>query len=655
MDDSKQDQLRIFSLRKLPKVVKGKLADFMRYIQRFVVALFSIISALTSFLAACVTAMYNVYEGATGFIFYIVRWLRELVHFDYKGSLTWAIGLPRECYSQCKEETRKYIWLPIACSLKTRMNRVSQATHAMLHETVIYARGFRELGRRLFLLASDYAPGGKITVTIFLVSVTFVIFFKILTIAEVLVQIAQVVFNIASFLLHPLWLTLQDILSLFHPLTQVIDVLLRAILHGVVSSFTVIGTFIWLNVVSISSGLYRFWHRFANSTIVKFVWTRVWRILKSTSYFLSEKFVFVFLPFISKTSYHLASLSFDISSVAYENFFVVNVTVDDKFEYFTPAGLGSCILVLWAMLVAFWFRNTFTGTFFSEIDDKEYAITRTVQTTAPHKRTTQKKEASTRICQGGKSINKKDNPLAEDNTNGHIRYSPQVPICSDHIFGNCNHGNKCDNHHCPLPYHWQYRPSLDGWKSFSAQDNCRIEELFCDPSKDIVNASEIEAVFESYRRERGAISLSKNPAKVDFENMRIERNHKRADLRRLSTESYVRQKEEKRPSLLTHWVWYRKEESGEWVKYGGEGESGAIQEDLESAFLRRDGNFTVVRDGKEFRLQFFMNPMCEKSFRPYSRKHVRRRPQFKSPEEIQLLTRSTTKTKRSWFKIFWWG
>lgn len=51
--------------------------------------------------------------------------------------------------------------------------------------------------------------------------------------------------------------------------------------------------------------------------------------------------------------------------------------------------------------------------------------------------------------------------------------------------------------------------------------------------------------------------------------MRIERNYKRADLRRLSTESYVRQKEEKRNSLLTHWVWYRKEESGEWVAYGG--------------------------------------------------------------------------------------
>ena len=41
----------------------------------------------------------------------------------------------------------------------------------------------------------------------------------------------------ASFAMSPLCLTLQVILSLFHPLTQVTDSLLRAILHGFVSSF----------------------------------------------------------------------------------------------------------------------------------------------------------------------------------------------------------------------------------------------------------------------------------------------------------------------------------------------------------------------------------------------------------------------------------
>ena len=47
--------------------------------------------------------------------------------------------------------------------------------------------------------------------------------------------------------------------------------------------------------------------------------------------------------------------------------------------------------------------------------------------------------------------------------------------------------------------------------------------------------------------------------------MRIEKSYHRADLRRLSTESYVKQEGK---SLSTQWLWYRKEESGDWIKYG---------------------------------------------------------------------------------------
>lgn len=53
--------------------------------------------------------------------------------------------------------------------------------------------------------------------------------------------------------------------------------------------------------------------------------------------------------------------------------------------------------------------------------------------------------------------------------------------------------------------------------------------------------------------------------KVDFDNMRIEKSYHRADLRRLSTESYVKQEGK---SLSTQWLWYRKEENGDWIKYG---------------------------------------------------------------------------------------
>ena len=61
--------------------------------------------------------------------------------------------------------------------------------------------------------------------------------------------------------------------------------------------------------------------------------------------------------------------------MVYENFFVVTVKVEDKFEYLSPSGIGSCVFMLWALLIAFRFRNRLSGTFFSEIDDKEYAIT----------------------------------------------------------------------------------------------------------------------------------------------------------------------------------------------------------------------------------------------------------------------------------------
>ncbi|XP_029187554.2 uncharacterized protein LOC114954996 isoform X2 [Acropora millepora] len=195
----------------------------------------------------------------------------------------------------------------------------------------------------LFLPASDDALVGKTTLTIGHVSVIF--FFSIFIIVGVLAQIAHDVYNIATFVLYPFWLTFHVILSPFVTLTQALNILLQAILHVFVCIFTAIGTFIWANIFSIS----------------------------------------LFL----------------------------------------------------------WFRNTFSATFLSKIHEVE-----------------------------------------DDNND------------------RCKGGKRCNNYHCPLPYQWQYRPYLNEWKSFNAQDNCRIEELFCDPSKGIVNAPEIEVKFKSYRRDR---------------------------------------------------------------------------------------------------------------------------------------------------------
>ena len=101
----------------------------------------------------------------------------------------------------------------------------------------------------------------------------------------------------------------------------------------------------------------------------------IWTIFSKTAYVLAEKFFMVFLPLMIKASYYTAALILEISSVVYENFCVVTVKVEDKFEYLSPSGIRSCVFMLWALLIAFRFRNRLSGTFFSEIDDKEYAIT----------------------------------------------------------------------------------------------------------------------------------------------------------------------------------------------------------------------------------------------------------------------------------------
>ena len=67
---------------------------------------------------------------------------------------------------------------------------------------------------------------------------------------------------------------------------------------------------------------------------------------------------------------------------------------------------------------------------------------------------------------------------------GHIHEDkPDASICSQFLIGKCHKGVSCENHHCFLPYHWQYKGSIfDEWKSFSEEDNLTLEKLYCDVS-----------------------------------------------------------------------------------------------------------------------------------------------------------------------------
>lgn len=66
---------------------------------------------------------------------------------------------------------------------------------------------------------------------------------------------------------------------------------------------------------------------------------------------------------------------------------------------------------------------------------------------------------------------------------------------------------------------------------------------------------------------RNTSSRRTGAVKVDFESMTMQKSYHRADLRRLSTQSYIKEQDN---CLATQWLWYRKEDSGDWVKYGEE-------------------------------------------------------------------------------------
>lgn len=391
-----------------------------------------------------------------------------------------------------------------------------------------------------------------------------------------------------------------------------------------------------------------------------------------------EYFIFVIVPILSKATYYFAEFSFDISSIGYTwcyplliRGFLEEEVQGKQIEYLTPNGVGSCVFIFLTFLIAYRYRNRLTGTFLSEIDGKQCVIRsseaskvdRNKRVNQREKRSTNRNTASydslrKKISNDELSLRnrgkaKKDDSTeraSENATEEHIHYSSQVHMCIDYISGTCQKGSKCDGHHCSLPYHWQYRMSLEGWKSFSERDNRKIEEFFCDPAIDTTTSTEIDMVVKSYRE----TSQIKDAVKLDFESMKIQKSYHRADLRRLTTESRIKQQGH---CLATHWLWYRKEESGDWVKYGEENNSDAKQDDLEITFLRKDRNYNFTRNGQEFCLQFFMNPMCEKSFRPYSKKIVRRRPEFRSPDDIRRLTKGYEVPKHSWFSLrrpFWW-
>lgn len=379
MDDNcrTSSQPEPFSFRNIPHFMIDSLHHLRNGLQRFINAMFAVISSVNNFFVAIFTTLFGAYEQVATLTVFMIDWVRDIFHYDYMGFFSRLITLPKKYYTKCKEQANQYVWMPITNAFTRKRNRIERALKAKLSESAVYVRGFCELCRRLFLLTSDYTPGGKYTVTAFLAVVAIIFSLKILTVIRVLIQILGVAYSIVAFLLHPLLLTLRDIFSIFDPLLQIVLSLARLIAQAVLSTAKAIGFFVWLNLISIASGLFRCWQYFVNSRIVRLAWS----LFVKTVYVLLENFVFVFLPFMAKKTYYLGAVFIDGSSMAYTWLYpwfvrgLIEVSVKvDRVEYLTASGIGSGVLIFWAFLLAFRFRNRFSGTFYSEIDGKQYAI-----------------------------------------------------------------------------------------------------------------------------------------------------------------------------------------------------------------------------------------------------------------------------------------
>ena len=285
MDDSCNtgSQPKPFSFRNIPHLMINSFHRLRNGLQQFNEATFGAILSANFFLAIFATLFgsYEHYELVAMLINYmiIVDWVRSIFHYDYRGYSSWLTTLSTKCYTKCKEEARKSVWMPIANAFTRKRNRIERDFKVKLRECAVYLRGFREL-----LLTSNHRY--------------IYIFFAV----------------VFLFLIAALLLPIVKAIGFF--------------VSGLLCIFIVYA-------VSVSSTAY--------------IWLYTW--------------------FRRVFNYHV--------------------------EYLTPIS-WSGVLIFSALLLAFWFQNRFSGSFYSEIDGKQYAIrSSTASNTDRYRRDSQRGRDST--------------------------------------------------------------------------------------------------------------------------------------------------------------------------------------------------------------------------------------------------------------------
>ncbi|XP_069484826.1 zinc finger CCCH-type antiviral protein 1-like isoform X2 [Ambystoma mexicanum] len=184
-------------------------------------------------------------------------------------------------------------------------------------------------------------------------------------------------------------------------------------------------------------------------------------------------------------------------------------------------------------------------------------------------------------------------------------------ICLHHIWKFCKKQNKCVQMHYYLPYRWQILEATGEWKDLSSMEE--IEKAYCNPT-----------------------NMSSTYHNIDFQKM----TSSFSQVRRLSTASSVT-----KPSnyiLTTNWVWYWKDEYGQWFEYGKQGRKEAAMitsTDLENIYLTdKRGALQFEARCQTYEINF--KDMIQSNVVFGTEKEVLRRPKFVSQEDVGKLKAS---------------
>ncbi|NXV75183.1 PAR12 polymerase, partial [Atlantisia rogersi] len=206
---------------------------------------------------------------------------------------------------------------------------------------------------------------------------------------------------------------------------------------------------------------------------------------------------------------------------------------------------------------------------------------------------------------GGEDKDKKDNSSAKASDDDKEEKSDE--ICLFYVWKYCKHRDKCRFVHYHLPYRWQIHDGI-AWNDVPMMEE--IEKAYCDPQNTCL--------------------ASQN---MNFQTMTCSSS----SLRRLSTPSSVT-----KPlfDLTTKWIWYWRNDQGQWIEYGKQGEGSSVNSPssdiIENLYLA-DPDATVPFQAGLYHYNLNFKEMTQTNISFQTKRRVCRRPKFVSSEELQKI------------------